>query len=137
MDPNPFVPLGSDEFADMITHCVTCHAKRPADPLNGSGYCQPCWEYIPARFRTAAGRGDEQRRMFQLVKKAARAKRRDLRVPTLYWNEERNTWLWSVRRAHYIVTKHGDVLDCWEQEAEAWADQQLSGGCGFDGHKDD
>lgn len=102
----PFQPLRNGELSDMITHCKVCRLPRADDwPLNDSGYCELCYTHIPERFRTAPGRGREENRMSNAVRRAAKRLGRELRVPHLYWSEERNTWLWSLRTARSVWTK--------------------------------
>jgi len=71
--------------------------------------------------------------MYWLIRRAAVSSGRDLRIPKLYWNEERNTWLWTIRKFHckYIATKHGDVMECisWMKPlADASADDKSNFG---------
>lgn len=100
-----FAPIMPGSYS-WITHCCVCGIKRGDSwPLNGSGYCQSCWEHVPAKFRTAEGREVENYRMALLLLGAARRMRRVFVVPSLQWVEERNTWLW--RESCYVATPQG------------------------------
>lgn len=104
-----FQPMNPTDY-DWMTNCCVCHISRSESwPLNDSGYCQSCWEHIPARFRSADGRGTENNRMARCILAAAKRLNRCFIVPSLHWIEERNTWLW--REGVYVATPRGlDVL---------------------------
>ena len=114
MTQNPFVPLENGVWEDLISHCCVCRLPRLAIALNDHGYCQSCWEYIPGRFRTASSRAVERQRMAWLIADAAKGAKRRLRVPNLYWNEEQNTWLWSLKKAIYVADKKGKLTKLHE-----------------------
>ena len=95
--PAPYVECR--KFADMITHCVVCRMPRNNERggLNDSGYCQLCWQHIPERFRTAANRLTEERRMRFLLVRESRRLDRELPLLIPVWCEDRNSWMWRKR----------------------------------------
>lgn len=104
-----FIPLAPGEYPELIAYCVVCHVERqtPDVDLNASGYCRACWERIPAAWRTPQGRCAADHKMFDLIVKTALRLRKDLPLPTLMWDHNRQMWAWKTRTGRHI-TKYGE-----------------------------